>query len=378
MLVYLSLALCVLFALRRLLWVALSWLPPRQLAREGVFPRVLIAVAFRNEAPNLPELLVALTALDYPRGLLTILLIDDGSTDAGNAIARSWIAENAHARLLTLPVNAGKAEALNRTLRHAQSFDVLAVFDADVRPRPDCLKKLVDPFADACVLAVTGYTKPVIAPRNIVSGYAALEAWTHQLVNLAAKDRLGLNPPVNGGNCAYRVDALVRSGGFPSGALSEDTAVSIALANSGGVLRFAPDAICDHHATSTLRFFLNQRARWSCGMAAVIGKARGIESVFVSLGYADRVVFLAVALLVITGSIHFLWLALIAAPAAAAVASAIAKGRPAARELLLLTAGFPVMAAVDIAVSLSSLLSSLAGRRPAWAARTPEVFSGNE
>ena len=378
MLAYLSLTLCVLFALRRLLWVALSWLPSRPVAGGGVCPRVFIAVAFRNEAPNLPKLLAALKALDYPRGLLTILLIDDASTDTGNAIARSWIAENAHAHLLTLPVNVGKADALNLALRDAQSFDVLAVFDADVRPRPDCLKKLVDPFADASVLAVTGYTKPVIAPRSIVSAYAALEGWTHQLVNLAAKDRLGLNPPVTGGNCAYRINALLRSGAFPSGALSEDTAVSIALANNGGVLRFVPDAICDHHATSTLRFFLNQRRRWSCGMAAVVGQARGIESVFVSLGYADRIVFLTVALLVIAGSIHFSWLALIAAPVAAAVGSAIAKGRPAARELLLLAAGFPVMAAVDIGVSLSSLVNSVAGRRPAWAVRTPEVLSGNE
>lgn len=372
------LASCALFSLRRSLCVIASWLPLRPQAAVDHCPRVLIAVPFRNEAPELPELLGALAALEYPRERVRICLIDDGSTDSGNEIAQSWISRNANASLLTSPVNVGKADALNRALGRAQSFDVLAVFDADVRPRPDCLGKLVAPFAEASVLAVTGYTKPAIAPRNIVSAYAALEAWTHQLVNLAAKDRLGLNPPVTGGNCAYRIDALIRSGGFPSGALSEDTAVSIALANNGGVLRFVPDAICDHRAASTLRFFLNQRRRWSCGMAAVIGKTRGIESVFVSLGYADRIVFLALALLVIAGSIHFSWLALIVAPVAAAVGSAIAKGRPAARELLLLAAGFPFMATVDIAVSLSSLANSVAGRRPAWAVRTPEVLSGNE
>jgi cellulose synthase/poly-beta-1,6-N-acetylglucosamine synthase-like glycosyltransferase len=372
--VYFLLVACGFFSLRRLLWVVCSWLPPKPVASADRIPSVLVAIPFRNEASELRELLRALTALDYPADRLEITFIDDASTDEGNAIVRAWIDNNAHANLLTLPVNAGKAGALNHALRGSQSFEVFAVFDVDVRPRPDCLKRLVAPFADPRVAAVTGYTEPRIAPRNIVSAYAALEAWTHQLVNLAAKDRLNLNPPIGGGNCAYRIDALIRAGGFPAGALSEDTAVSIALVNNGGVLRFVPTAICDHRATGSLRFFLNQRRRWSYGMAAVIGQARGAESVFVSLGYADRVAAFAVASCIAAGWIHFSWLALIAVPAAAAIGSAIARGRPTASECLLLAAAFPIMAAVDVAVSLSAI----AGRRPTWAARTQEVFSSNE
>lgn len=371
---YALLALCALFSLRRLLWVAASWFPPPPAAPSGFTPAVLLAVAFRNEAPELPELLGTLSALDYPRDRLKICLIDDASTDSGNSIARSWAAEHAHAKLLTLPINVGKAEALNRALDGSQSSEVFAVFDADVRPRHDCLKILVAPFADPGVLAATGYTKPAIAPGSIVSAYAALESWTHQLVNLAAKDRLAMNPPAGGGNCAYRLDALVRAGGFPRGAFSEDTAVSLALVNSGGELRFVRDALCDHRTTASLRFFLNQRQRWSYGLTAVMGQARGIESIFVTLGYADRVVALAVASLVAAGWIPFPWLALIAVPVAVAIGSALAKGRPSAQELFLLAAAFPIMAAVDLGVSLAALAKGIISKRPSWANRTSEAL----
>jgi len=358
--------------------VIASWLPPRAALADDCVPRVLLAVAFRDEAASLPDLLDAIDDLDYPPDRLRIALIDDASADASDSLARVWAAWNPNATLLTIRANVGKAEALNRALQSADGYEIFAVFDADVRPRRDCLRKLAAAFADPRVAAVGGYTKPVVAPRNIVSAYAALEAWTHQLVNLAAKDRLDLNPPVGGGNCAYRRDALVRAGGFPRGTFSEDTAVSLAMANNGGTLRFVRDAICEHRTTDSLRFFWNQRQRWSSGMASVVGQASGLESVLVGLGYADRFVMLVVAALALAGSIGPVWLAVIAAPAAAAIGSALAKGRPRAAELRTLAIGFPFMAAIDVGVSVFASVTHMIGNRPVWASRHKEVAGQNE
>lgn len=306
---YASLGLALLYSLRRISWVIAAWSPPRAACAGDHVPNVILAVAFRDEEASLPDLFHAMDNLDYPPDRLRIVLIDDASADASDSIARAWAAKNANAVLLTMRANVGKAEALNRALKGADGCEIFVVFDADVRPHSDCIKRLAAAFADPRVAAVGGYTKPVVVPGNAVSAYAALEDWTHQLVNLAAKDRLDLNPPVGGGNCAYRRDALVRAGGFPPGTFSEDTAVSLAMANDGGTLRFARDAICDHRTTDSLRFFLNQRQRWSSGMASVVGQASGLESLLVGLGYADRFVMLVVAVLALAGSISPVWLA---------------------------------------------------------------------
>ena len=47
----------------------------------GVDPAVTIVVAARNEEDNLPTLLEAMLALDYPEGKLQLIIVDDGSTD---------------------------------------------------------------------------------------------------------------------------------------------------------------------------------------------------------------------------------------------------------------------------------------------------------
>ena len=61
-----------------------------------------------------------------------------------------------------------------------------------------------------------------------MSQYAALEAWVHQLVVLAGKERWGWNPPTMGGNCVYRVAAVEELGGFPVNTSTEDIEVSLA------------------------------------------------------------------------------------------------------------------------------------------------------
>ena len=269
----------VLFSVRRLLWVMASWLRRRTLTETGRWPEVLIAVAFRNEQDSLPCLLSSLDALKYDAERLSICLVDDASTDASTDLAETWARERAHVRLKILDENVGKAEALNRALASAACRpEVMVVYDADQCPCPDSLHRLIEPFADSRTEAVCGYRRPVFRKINAIVAYVCLEAWTHQLVNLAAKEALGLDTPTMGGNCAYRRSALERIGGFPAGSLSEDTEVSLALAGSGGRTRFVRGAVADHAVADSFRHYLNQRLRWSRGLMASRRHVRGLET----------------------------------------------------------------------------------------------------
>lgn len=357
----------ILFSARRLLWVMASWLPRRTRPEVGYCPEVLVAVAFRNEQDLLPRLLSGLDVLSYDAERISICLVDDASTDASTGFAVAWARERANVRLIILDENVGKAEALNRALASAAGRpDVMVVYDADQCPLPDSLRRLIEPFVDQQIEAVCGYRRPVFSKINAIVAYGCLEAWTHQLVNLSAKDVLGLNPPTMGGNCAYRRSALERIGGFPAGSFSEDTEVSLALAGSGGRTRFVRAAVSDDEVATSFRHYLNQRLRWSRGLMASRRHVRGFEAAFVAVGYLDRVVLLLVIACIVGGIVSPWWLVAYAVPAVAAVATAVVKARPEARLACMLFATLPAMFFVDVLVSVVAPVHEIARRRILW------------
>ena len=357
----------VLFSVRRLLWVMASWLRRRTPTEAGRWPEVLIAVAFRNEQDSLPRLLSGIDALSYDAERLSICLVDDASTDASTGLAVAWARERANVRLIILDENVGKAEALNRALASAAGRpEVMVVYDADQCPRPDSLRRLIEPFADSRTEAVCGYRRPVFRKINAIVAYGCLEAWTHQLVNLSAKEALGLDPPTMGGNCAYRRSAVERIGGFPAGSFSEDTEVSLALAGSGGRTRFVRDAVADHAVADSFRDYFNQRLRWSRGLMASRRHVRGLEAAFVAAGYLDRVVLLLVAACILGGYVSPWWIVVYAVPAVTAVVAAVVKAHPEPRLACTVFAVIPVMFVVDVAVSVLAILHGVTGSRLRW------------
>jgi len=242
----------------------------------------------------------------------------------------------------------------------------MVVYDADQCPRPDSLRRLIGPFAHPGTEAVCGYRQPVFGRINAIVAYACLEAWTHQLVNLAAKEALGLNPPTMGGNCAYRRSALERIGGFTAGSFSEDTEVSLALAGSGGRTRFVREAVADHAVADSFRHYLNQRIRWSRGLMASRRHVRGLETAFVAAGYLDRVVLLLVTACIAGGYASPWWLMAYAVPAVAAIVTAVGKAHPEPRLACMVFAIIPLMFVVDVAVSVLAALHGVTGRRIRW------------
>lgn len=115
-------------------------------------PSVSIVLAVYNGECFIHQKLECLLALDYPRELLDILVISDGSTDGTDAVVESFAKRGV--RLLRVP-HGGKAAALNRALT-VVSAEVL--FFTDVRQvlPPDALAHLVANLADPTVGAVTG------------------------------------------------------------------------------------------------------------------------------------------------------------------------------------------------------------------------------
>jgi len=352
------------FAARRCALLVGALIPPRRVDGSAI-PAVLVVVAAHNEAWQIEPLLRALEQLDYPADKLWFALVSDGSRDQTAILCQRWCQNHPRATAHALIDQVGKAAALNEALRIGPAMELLAVYDADQRPRADSLRRLVQAFGDARVGAAAGYRSPSNADRDMVSQYAALETWVHQLVVLAGKERWGWNPPTMGGNCVYRVAAIVELGGFQARTATEDIEVSLALIARGWRTRFVRDAVADNRVGESLRHYLSQRVRWAYGMYGAGSRARSIESYAVASGYADRLVFASAGVLAVAGQMSAAWPAAYLSTALLQVLVALARAgrlRRAPRYLL----GAVPMFLLDIASTAYATALTLVQRQPRW------------
>lgn len=171
--------------------------PPTEPAR---FPAVSIVIAAHNEEAEIGETVRNKLDLDYPRELVQIVVVSDGSSDRTDAIVASFDEE----RLLLLRQDPrqGKTAALNRALE-AASGEIVVFADANSRYDRSALRRLVAAFEDESIGYATGqlvYVNPGDTPSAASCGlYMRYENWIRKL-----ETRAGSVVGVNGGIDAVR------------------------------------------------------------------------------------------------------------------------------------------------------------------------------
>lgn len=135
------------------------------------FPSVTIMVPCYNEERTISGTIESLLALKYPKDKLTVLIIDDGSTDSTYAAAEKFVTRppSPHARAtpqieLYHKENGGKWTALNLGLTKTMS-ELVGCLDADSFVHPDALLHIVKKLENQDVMAVTP-TIRVYKPAN--------------------------------------------------------------------------------------------------------------------------------------------------------------------------------------------------------------------
>ena len=118
--------------------------------------RLTVAVCTRSRAPQLAACLDALTALDYPRSLLELLVVDNAPVDSST---RDLVDRYAGVRYVTEP-RPGLDHARNRAVAEAGG-DVIAFTDDDVNVDPGWARVIARAFeAEPAAMCVTGLVVP--------------------------------------------------------------------------------------------------------------------------------------------------------------------------------------------------------------------------
>lgn len=125
----------------------------RKPIKKGDFlPSVSIVIPVRNGEQYVRRKLDSILQLDYPKELLDVLVISDGSTDETDLLVREYSAWGF--RLLQIP-QGGKAAALNAAIPATRN-SILVLTDIRQVLEPGSLRKMMSCFADPAVGVVSG------------------------------------------------------------------------------------------------------------------------------------------------------------------------------------------------------------------------------
>src|SRR6267154_5274149 len=167
-----------------ILWLAsrLGGFGQKNAAGQGTqLPSVTLIVSAYNEESVIGEKIENALSLDYPRELLEIVIISDGSTDRTGEIVLKFA--NQGVVLRHYEGRIGKTACLNRALPLAAG-GIIVFSDANSTYEKGALKALLRPFQDNTVGFVTGWTRYGSgngAASDSLGLYSRLELMTKEL-----------------------------------------------------------------------------------------------------------------------------------------------------------------------------------------------------
>jgi len=160
-----------------LLLAALACVTRSRQAPLGFEPRISILICAYNEQAGLRKKLHDTLRLRYPPDKMEILVVSDGSTDATEAIARSF--NDPRIRLLRTGGRRGKTNAQNEGVRLCNG-DVIIFSDATTVYHPDALRHLIAKYSDPSVGAVSGRYQYFDETGASPTGAGTIAFWNYE------------------------------------------------------------------------------------------------------------------------------------------------------------------------------------------------------
>lgn len=247
---------------------------PEPLARftEEELPRITVQLPLFNELYVVDRLLKAITAIDYPPEKLEIQVLDD-STDETVKVAEAVVAKYAEQGFDIHYIHrcdrtGFKAGALENGNKSAKG-DLLAIFDADFVPKPDCLRKLVDFFTDPMVGCAQMRWSHINGQYNLLTRLQTIMLDGHFVVEQTTRNRTGGFFNFNGTAGIWRRQAIEMSGGWQHDTLTEDTDLSFRAQLMGWKFVYLLDEEAPAEIPVEINAFKAQQRRWAKGVMQV-------------------------------------------------------------------------------------------------------------
>jgi cellulose synthase/poly-beta-1,6-N-acetylglucosamine synthase-like glycosyltransferase len=242
--------------------------PPKPLREFEKLPRITVQLPIFNEMYVVERLLKSVSALDYPRELLQVQVLDD-STDETTEIAAKCVAElKGHGLDIDLVHRTDrsgfKAGALEAGMDSCTGEFVL-ILDADFVPAPDMLRKTVHFFTDPKVGMIQTRWGHLNRTYSVLTRVQAMFLDGHLLLEQTARSRAGRFFNFNGTAGLWRRSCIADSGGWQHDTLTEDLDLSYRAQLKGWRFIFLPDLVTPAELPVDMNGFKSQQHRWTKG-----------------------------------------------------------------------------------------------------------------
>lgn len=149
---------------------------PKRTHKQRLRKSVSVVVAVRNGAPWIRRKLQSILNLEYPRELMEVIVVSDGSNDGTDEIVREFSSEGV--QLIHVP-QGGKPAALNAGIPLTKN-EILVLTDVRQELEPGSLQHMIDCFTDPKIGVVSGELMirkgDTLAEQN-VGAYWTYETW---------------------------------------------------------------------------------------------------------------------------------------------------------------------------------------------------------
>jgi cellulose synthase/poly-beta-1,6-N-acetylglucosamine synthase-like glycosyltransferase len=226
------------------------------------YPSVAILVPCWNKAATLGGTVESLLAMEYPKDKLSVVIIDDGSTD-GTFEAAQKFAHNPQVKIFQKENEGSKYSALNFGITHSDS-ELVGCLDADSFVEHDALTEMVKKFEEDAEIYAVAPSMKVNKPRNLLELMQATE-YTFGIFYKKMFDNLAAISVLPGPFSIYRRSLFAKVGMFRKAHHTEDMEMAFRMHAHGLKIVNAHTAIVHTNVPTTVGALVRQRTRWSRG-----------------------------------------------------------------------------------------------------------------
>jgi len=231
-------------------------------------PFVTVQLPIYNEWYVVERLIESAAALDYPRDLLEIQVLDDSTDDTALLVAekvkqlQGWGVNVVHIHRENR--TGFKAGALANGLEKSNG-EYLAIFDADFLPQPDFLKKVLPHFDHEKVAFVQARWGHLNRNYSLLTQLQSFSLDAHFAIDQLARANTDYVFNFNGTAGIWRKSAVVDAGGWKADTLTEDMDLSYRAFLRGWSARYAGEVEVPAELPVSFTAYRRQQYRWARG-----------------------------------------------------------------------------------------------------------------
>jgi len=233
-------------------------------------PKVTVQLPIFNEYYVVERLLRCITALDYPKELLQIQVLDDSTDETlelTGRLVKAYQKKGVPIELVTRERRTGfKAGALKHGLQFATG-EFIALFDADFIPPSDWLYKTIPYFCDTKIGVVQTRWGHLNRSHSLLTEVQAFALDAHFVLEQIGRNQQNHFINFNGTAGIWRKICILDAGNWEGDTLTEDLDLSYRAQLKHWKFQYLDEVVSPAELPITINAIRSQQFRWNKGGA---------------------------------------------------------------------------------------------------------------